>query len=80
MLRQLRIPALLAQCLWISNAHAVDSYRYLHVTVDTPWNIFLFLLIGIFAPFILMGVLAWYFSFKKKPEPPNPPSSPEDHP
>jgi hypothetical protein len=59
---------LLLQAGGISQAFALDSYRYLHVTVDTPWNIFLFLLIGIFAPFILMGILAWYFSFKKKPE------------
>ncbi len=50
-------------------AWALDSYRYLHVTVDTPWNIFIFLLMAVFAPFILMAVLAWYFSFKKKSEP-----------
>ncbi|MDE2342524.1 MAG: hypothetical protein KGL63_03890 [Betaproteobacteria bacterium] len=49
---------------------AFDSYRYLHVTIDTPWSIFLFLLIGIFAPFILMGVLVWRYSEHKprKPE------------
>lgn len=38
---------------------AVDSYRFMHVTISTPWYIFLFLLMGVFAPFILMMVLAW---------------------
>jgi hypothetical protein len=40
-------------------AAPVDSYRFLHVTIDTPWHIFLFLLVGVFAPFILMVVLVW---------------------
>jgi uncharacterized membrane protein YadS len=38
---------------------AVDSYRFAHVTIATPWYIFIFLLMGIFAPFVLMAVLAW---------------------
>ncbi len=38
---------------------AVDSYRFAHVTIATPWYIFLFLLMGVFAPFVLMAVLAW---------------------
>lgn len=65
-------------CLDMPQAWAIDSYRYLHVTVDTPWNIFLFLMIGIFAPFILMAVLAWYYSFKKK-IPESSESAEEDH-
>ncbi len=52
----------------IQPAHALDSYRYLHVTIETPWSIFLFLLIGIFAPFVLMGILAWRFSGQRKSE------------
>jgi hypothetical protein len=48
------------------SAYALDSYRYLHVTIDTPWSIFLFLLIGIFAPFILMAVLIWRYSTRYK--------------
>jgi hypothetical protein len=66
------MPALFAALLMLSaeNSHALDSYRYLHVTIDTPWSIFLFLLIGIFAPFILMGVLIWRYS-GRKPTPPN---------
>jgi len=47
---------------------AVNSYRFLHVTIDTPWHIFLFLLIGIFAPFILMVVLMWRHSLRKRDE------------
>jgi hypothetical protein len=38
---------------------AIDSYRYLHVSIETPWMIFLFLLAVIFIPFILMLVLMW---------------------
>ncbi len=45
---------------------AVNSYRFLHVTIDTPWHIFLFLLMGVFAPFILMVVLMWRNSLRKR--------------
>ena len=38
---------------------SVDSYRFAHVTIATPWYIFIFLLMGIFAPFVLMVILAW---------------------
>ena len=44
---------------------AVDSYRFMHVTISTPWYIFIFLLMGIFAPFILMAVLAWGSAARK---------------
>jgi hypothetical protein len=40
-------------------ASAIDSYRYLHVSIETPWMIFIFLLFAIFIPFILMLVLMW---------------------
>jgi hypothetical protein len=46
-------------------AAPVDSYRFLHVTIDTPWHIFLFLLVGVFAPFILMVVLVWRNSWRR---------------
>jgi hypothetical protein len=48
----------LATSLWLETGHALDSYRFLHVTIDTPWLIFLFLLVAIFSPFILMAALA----------------------
>jgi len=44
-------------CLWSKEAMAVDSYRYLHVTIDTPWMIFVFLFFLVFAPMILAAIL-----------------------
>jgi hypothetical protein len=44
---------------------ALDSYRYLHVTIDTPWAIFLFLLPIVLSPFILMAILYWRFAGRK---------------
>jgi uncharacterized membrane protein YadS len=46
-------------------AAAVDSYRFLHVTIETPWYIFLFLLMCVFSPFILMVVLVWRSAAQK---------------
>jgi uncharacterized membrane protein YadS len=49
-----------------SSAQAqVDSYRFMHVTIDTPWYIFIFLLMGVFVPFVLMAVLAWKNAIRK---------------
>lgn len=53
-LLQMAVPAL-----------AVDSYRYAHVTIETPWMIFIFLLMVILLPFILSAILYWYFATKK---------------
>ena len=47
---------------------AADSYRYLHVSIDTPWAIFVFLLLIILFPFVLSAILYWYFTFKKHKE------------
>jgi uncharacterized membrane protein YadS len=55
----------LAAALWLETGHALDSYRFLHVTIDTPWFIFLFLLVAIFAPFILMAMLAWRYAERR---------------
>ncbi len=52
--------------LFASNAFAVDSYRFLHVTIDTPWIIFIFLLCIVMFPFILSAVLHWHFAGKKR--------------
>jgi len=65
-------------CKWIRNLLAlvslavassaqaqVDSYRYMHVTIDTPWYIFLFLMMMVFIPFVLMAVLAWKNAIRK---------------
>jgi len=68
-----RLPYLLLGTLCIlasSQAHAVDSYRFLHVTIDTPWAIFLFLLPIVLSPFILMAILYWRFAGRKKDQRP----------
>lgn len=44
---------------------ALDSYRYLHVSIDTPWAIFLFLLPIVLSPFILMAILYWRFAGRR---------------
>ena len=51
----------------IDSCFAMDSYRYLHVTIETPWTIFLFLLAAVLSPFVLMAVLVWRFA-ERKPE------------
>ena len=50
---------------WAIPAWAVDSYRYLHVSIETPWTIFVFLFFLVFAPMILLVILHWYNAFKK---------------
>lgn len=72
----LALPVLL---LLAQNSAALDSYRYLHVTIDTPWSIFLFLLIGVLSPFVLMAVLIWRHSDTKESDYPDtkPPEQPE---
>ena len=46
-------------------AFAADSYRYMHVSIDTPWAIFVFLLFIVLFPFVLSAILYWYFTIKK---------------
>ena len=50
---------------WVAPCFAMDSYRFLHVTIDTPWSIFVFLLLTIFTPFVLMAVLVWRYAERK---------------
>ena len=52
--------------LWPAQAMAIDSYRFLHVTIDTPWIIFVFLFFLVFAPMILMAILYWKYAFNKE--------------
>jgi uncharacterized oligopeptide transporter (OPT) family protein len=49
----------------VSAQAAVDSYRFVHVTIATPWYIFIFLLMGVFVPFVLMAVIAWRNAARK---------------
>jgi uncharacterized membrane protein YadS len=61
-----RIVLMLFGSVGVSSAQAaVDSYRFAHVTIATPWYIFIFLLMGVFAPFVLMAVLAWRNAIRK---------------
>jgi len=63
---------LLFSIVFSSNSLAVDSYRYLHVTIDTPWAIFLFLLPIVLSPFIIMAIMYWRFAGRNlKPESPD---------
>jgi len=49
-------------------AAMADSYRYMHVTIDTPWIIFIFLLVAIMMPFILMAILYWRNAIRRNAE------------
>ena len=51
---------------WVSPGYALDSYRFLHVTIETPWAIFIFLLFTMFVPFILMAALVWRYAERRK--------------
>ncbi|MDH5217395.1 MAG: hypothetical protein OEX19_06860 [Gammaproteobacteria bacterium] len=45
---------------------AADSYRWFHVSIDQVWYIFIFLLPMVLFPAILMAILYWKYSMKKK--------------
>lgn len=44
---------------------AADSYRWFHVTIETPWAIFIFLLPMVLFPAILMVILYWRYAGRK---------------
>ena len=68
MLNLVRVLLLPLMALFSSSAFAAaDSYRWLHVTIDTPWAIFIFLLPMVMLPPVLMAILYWRFSGKKTP-------------
>lgn len=56
----------LGLAVWGQTALALDSYRFMHVSIDTPWTIFLFLLTVVLTPFVLMAVLMWRYAERKK--------------
>jgi hypothetical protein len=49
-------------------ALALDSYRYLHVNLESIWFIFLVLLPIVLSPLILLVILYWRFSLRRKDE------------
>ena len=65
MRRVFALPAMAIMLLHADLSFAIDSYRYLHVSIETPWMIFLFLLVAVFVPFILMVVLMWRRAYHK---------------
>ena len=68
-IRLLQLTLWLMGTLVFTESHAAaDSYRFLHVTIETPWAIFIFLLGFILTPFVLMAALYWYFAYKKNKE------------
>jgi uncharacterized membrane protein YadS len=60
-----RMAAIYLALFWADSCYAMDSYRYLHVTIDTPWFIFIFLLMAVLAPFVLMGLLVWRYAERR---------------
>jgi hypothetical protein len=55
-----RTIAALALSLASAPALAFDTYRYFHVTLDSVWFVFLFLLPIVLSPFIVMAVVYWW--------------------
>ncbi len=64
----IRITGIFASLLFASEAWAVDSYRFLHVTIDTPWMIFVFLFFLVFAPMILSAIIYWRNAVRRDEE------------
>ena len=64
-LRNKKILLSLSLLLCNNMAIAADSYRYMHVSIDTPWAIFVFLLFIVLFPFVLSAILYWHFTIKK---------------
>jgi len=62
-----RLAGFVALLLFMPLAMA-DSYRYMHVTIDTPWFIFIFLLVAVMMPFILMAILYWRNAIRRNAE------------
>lgn len=67
-MRFLRLFMVMVSSLWATDAMAVDSYRYMHVTIDTPWMIFVLLFFFVFAPMILSAILYLRNAFKRDDE------------
>ncbi len=56
---------LLLLLLPISAQAGLDSYSFLHVTIETPWAIFIFLCFLVLAPFVLLAILYWHFALRR---------------
>ncbi|MBL1292941.1 MAG: hypothetical protein COB61_003620 [Thiotrichales bacterium] len=49
----------------LSAQAGLDSYSFFHVTIETPWAIFIFLCFLVLAPFVVMAILYWYFALQR---------------
>ncbi len=47
---------------------AADSYRWLRVSPETPWYIFVFLLPMVLIPIVIMAILHWRYAGKSEKE------------
>lgn len=68
MLKLIKSVLFAAPLFLFSSAVLADSYRYMHVTINTPWLIFLGLLVAVLLPFILMAVLYWRTAMQRNAE------------
>lgn len=55
----------------------LDSYSFFHVTIETPWAIFIFLCFLVLAPFVVMAILYWYFALQRHKRKNNTATDPE---
>lgn len=65
--RSMRGIAAAGMLSWLALPNAVwaaDSYRWFHVTIETPWAIFIFLLPMVLTPLVLMAILYWRFAVR----------------
>ncbi len=65
-MKLVRLLLLMAGLTLATPAMAVDSYRFLHVTIETPWIIFIFLFFLVMTPMILSAILYWYYTLKRR--------------
>ena len=68
MLKLIKSVLLTLPLFLFSSVALADTYRYMHVTIDTPWIIFLGLLVAVLFPFILMAVLYWRTAMRRNAE------------
>lgn len=62
--RTLATSGILPLLMLPSSVWAADSYRWFHVTIETPWAIFIFLLPMVLTPLVLMVILYWRFALR----------------
>ncbi|MDQ6950353.1 MAG: hypothetical protein Q9M26_01655 [Mariprofundales bacterium] len=64
-MKRIAVVSFILALLPATPAWALDSYRYLHVTIKTPEIIFVFLFFLVMAPLIVLMILYWYTAMQK---------------